>query len=100
MRMAAEKFYDQSSFVIFGWMTNKLGLVGLKREIYAIIFGFTQVEGARFRGSKKYLAEATNTSIITVNRILKELVIIDGFILEDKDDEGNIMYYANLDILD
>lgn len=93
------KFKDGNSFLICGWMTNRLGLFGLNREVYAIIFQYSQGVAIMRDSCKEFIADATGSSMLTINRILKEL-ISKGYIKEIKDEEGNIGYSANEDILD
>jgi len=61
-------------YQVSGWMTTKLGLKGLKRELYAIIYGFTQDGQNEFSGSLTYLAEWLDVSKQTVINNLQELV--------------------------
>ena len=93
------KFKDGYSFLICGWMTNRLGLHGLNREVYAIIFQYSQGVGVMGGSCKEFIADATGSNMLTINRIFKEL-ISKGYIKEIKDDDGNIGYSANEDILD
>lgn len=80
-------------------MTNRLGLFGLNREVYAIIFQYSQGVAIMRDNCKEFIADATGSSILTINRILKELISKD-YIKEIKDEEGNIGYMTNEDILD
>lgn len=65
---------DEMYYQVSGWMTTKLGLKGLKRELYAIIYGFTQDGQNEFSGSLTYLAEWLDVSKQTVINNLQELV--------------------------
>ena len=47
--------YD--TIVVMGWMINKLGLQGEELMVYALIYGFSQIENQYYRGSLKYLSE-------------------------------------------
>lgn len=59
---------------IQGWMITELGLKGNELIIYAVIYGFSQVEGQAYKGSRQYLAEWTNSTKQGVDRALKALV--------------------------
>ena len=75
------KFKDCHSFLICGWMTNRLGLFGLYREVYAIIFQYSHGVAIMDYSCKEYIADATGSSMLTINRILKVL-ISRGYIKE------------------
>ena len=83
---------------IQGWMSKNLGLKGNNLIIYAIIFGFSQVEGHYFNGSLQYLGEWTNSTRQGVIKNLKELVDT-GLIIKQEASPTNI-YYVNRAIID
>lgn len=60
-------------YVIQSFMTTELGLKGIDKEIYAIVWGFSQGENT-FNGSLSYLEEITGYSRPTVVSSLKKLV--------------------------
>ena len=71
---------------IQGWMLSDLNLKGTDLLVYAIIYGFCQVEGHSFHGSIKYLQEWTNCSkpcvISSLNSLVESGLIIkyiEGF---------------------
>lgn len=64
---------NQNYYVVQGWMINDLKLKGLQLSIYAIIYGFSQVEGQRFTGSLNYLADWNGCSRQAVINALKVL---------------------------
>lgn len=65
----------ETNFVtIQGWMRTKLNLKGNELLIYAVIYGFSQADGTRFTGSRKYLSEWCGCSLATVDRTLNALV--------------------------
>lgn len=66
-------FRDNNSFIIHGWMGNKLGLKGTERTVYAIVYSFSQDKDTEFFGGYKYLAEAAGASEDTVKRALISL---------------------------
>lgn len=65
---------DNNFVTIQGWMRTKLGLKGNELLAYAVIYGFSQTDGAKFTGSRKYLAEWCGCSIATIDRTLNSLV--------------------------
>lgn len=64
---------DNNYIMIQGWMLNKLHLKNLELLIYAIIYGFSQIEGHYFQGSIGYLQEWTGASKNGVMNALKSL---------------------------
>ena len=60
--------------VIQGFMVNDLKLKGNELLVYAVIYGFSQLEGQKFTGSLQYLADWTNSSKQGVLKNLKSLV--------------------------
>lgn len=65
---------DNNFVTIQGWMRTKLGLKGNELLAYAVIYGFSQTEGAKFTGSRRYLAEWCGCSMATIDRTLNSLV--------------------------
>lgn len=65
---------DNNFVTIQGWMRTKLNLKGNELLAYAVIYGFSQTDGAKFTGSRKYLAEWCGCSMATVDRTLNSLV--------------------------
>lgn len=66
---------NSNNFVtIQGWMRTKLNLKGNELLAYAVIYGFSQTDGAKFTGSRKYLAEWCGCSMATIDRTLNSLV--------------------------
>ena len=82
------KIKSENYIVIQGWMIKNLKLKGNELIIYAVIYGFSQLESQKFTGSLQYLAEWTNStkqsvikclkSLIKKNLIVKEENIING----------------------
>lgn len=65
----------ETNFVtIQGWMRAKLNLKGNELLAYAVIYGFSQTDGAKYTGSRKYLAEWCGCSLATIDRTLDSLV--------------------------
>lgn len=65
---------DNNFVTIQGWMRAKLNLKGNELLAYAVIYGFSQTDGAKFTGSRKYLAEWCGCSMATIDRTLNSLV--------------------------
>lgn len=65
---------DTNFVTIQGWMRTKLNLKGNELLAYAVIYGFSQTDGAKFTGSRKYLAEWCGCSLATIDRALNALV--------------------------
>ena len=65
---------DENYYVIHGWMTNKLHLKGTEKEIYAIIYGFTQDSKTEFRGGLEWLSEAVGVSESNIKANINKLV--------------------------
>lgn len=80
-------FGDYNSFVIHGWMSNKLGLKGTDRIVYAIVYSFTQGGNGEFFGGHKYMAEAASKSVDTIRRSLQHLE--DLGLIEKKEREND-----------
>ncbi len=74
---------DNNFFVVHGWMINRLGLKGNELRIYAIIYGFSQADGQKFKGSLQYLADWTSSTRPSVLRCLQSLVEKGLLIKED-----------------
>lgn len=68
------KIQNENFVCIQGWMVNELKLKGNALLIYAIIYGFSQVEGQTFNGSLQYLAEWTNSTKQGVLKAIKSLL--------------------------
>lgn len=65
---------DTNFVTIQGWMRTELNLKGNELLAYAVIYGFSQTDGAKFTGSRKYLAEWCGCSMTTIDRTLESLV--------------------------
>ena len=66
------KVRDGNYYVVQSFMVKELGLKGLEKEIYAIIYGFSQAE-QKFDGSLQYLADWTLSTKQGVMKVLKSL---------------------------
>ena len=80
---------------IQGWMLSDLNLKGTDLLVYAIIYGFCQVEGHCFHGSLKYLQEWTNCTKPCVIGALNNLVE-SGLLIKETSGFGQPnKYYVN-----
>lgn len=59
---------------IQGWMINDLQLTGNELMAYAVIYGFSQVEGQYMSCSQEYIAAWLNISREATNRLIKRLI--------------------------
>lgn len=65
---------DGNYYVVQSFMVKDLKLKGLEKDLYAIIYGFSQAENQAFTGSLQYLADWTCASKQAVMNALKKLV--------------------------
>lgn len=84
----AMKITSKNYLVIQGWMVTELNLKGNELLVYAIIYGFSQVEGQLFFGNRQYLVDWTNTSKQTIQTCLNSLVKKKMIVKYDKDVNG------------
>ena len=64
---------DRNYITIQAWMRTELGLKGNDLLVYAIIYGFSQVENQRFNGSLQYLADWCGATKSGIQKNLKNL---------------------------
>lgn len=87
---------NENYIVIQGFMVNELNLKGNELLIYAIIYGFSQLESQEFNGTLQYLANWCNSTKQGVIKALKSL--IDKGLIEKKENKINnisfISYYT------
>jgi uncharacterized phage protein (TIGR02220 family) len=82
---------DDNYYVVQGWMRNKLGLKGNALDIYAIIYGFSQVSHQEFTASINYLSEWLGVSRVTVINALKDLVE-KGYLTKESEEKNGVIY--------
>ena len=82
---------DENFYTVQGWMRNKLGLRGNALDIYAIIYGFSQVSHQEFTASINYLCEWLGVSRPTVINTLKELVD-NGYLTKESTEVNGVIY--------
>ena len=98
--MEKEKVFKHgNSFIIFGWMYNRLGLAGLEREVYAIIYQASQDGCSRFTLGMDYLESATGCYSDYIEKCLISLCA-SRYIYHETGYTGKHEYYVNTDILD
>ena len=83
-----ENVKNENFVVIQGFMVKELQLKGNELMIYAIIYGFSQLDGQCFKGSLQYLADWTNSTRQGVTKCLKSL--IDKGLIEKNSDVGGV----------
>ena len=89
------KVKDGNYYVVQSFMVKELKLKGLEKEIYAIIYGFSQAE-QKFDGSLQYLADWTTSTKQGVMKALKSLQE-KGLINKEEKYKNNVKfvkYYA------
>lgn len=64
---------DTNYFSVQAWMVNKLNLRGCERDVFAIIYGYSQDEESDFHGSLEYLSQLTGYSRNAICTALKSL---------------------------
>lgn len=74
----------ENYFITTGWMSTMLHLKGLEKEIFAIIYGFSQTTNQDFTGSQEYIAEFTGSTARGVRKCLDKL-IEKGYIIRTAD---------------
>ena len=72
--MAENKVKDGNYYVVQSFMVKDLKLKGLEKDVYAIIYGFSQAENQTFTGSLQYLADWTNSTKQGILKTLNSLV--------------------------
>lgn len=87
----AGEIKNENFITIQGWMINDLNLKGNELLIYAIIFGFSQVENQVFNGGLQYLANWTNSSKQGVLKNLKSLTE-KGYICKNEKIINNVKF--------
>lgn len=72
--MEQSKIKDGNYYVVQSFMVKELCLKGLEKDIYAIIYGYSQAENQVFSGSLQYLADWTNSTKQGVMKVLNNLI--------------------------
>ena len=82
---------DKIYFSVQAWMVTKLGLKGCERDVYAIIYGYSQDGESDYHGSLGYLAELTGYSKNSICTALKSLTEKE-LILKTEKEINNIKF--------
>ncbi len=72
--MKKSKVKDGNYYTVQGFMVRDLKLKGLEKDIYAIIYGFSQLDGQVFNGSLQYLSDWTCSSKQAILNAIKKLI--------------------------
>ena len=93
--MTAEK--TQLFFTVHKWFWTGLKLKGCDKEVYAIIYGYTQT-GNGFYGTRAFLADFTGYSIRSVQTSLDKLTTSGLIVKQISLDDGKraVMYMADM----
>ena len=86
-----EQIKDTTYFSVQAWMVTKLNLRGAERDVYAIIYGFSQDNDSDFHGSLDYISQLTGYSRNAICTALKSLTE-RGLILKTENVINNIKY--------
>ena len=76
---------DTTYFSVQAWMVTKLNLKGCERDVYAIIYGYSQDGESDYHGSLGYIAELTGYSKNSVCTALKNLTEKELIIKTEKE---------------
>lgn len=90
---------DRVYFSVQAWMVTKLNLKGCERDVYAIIYGYSQDGESDYHGSLAYLAELTGYSKNSICTALKNLTE-RNLIIKTEKETNNIKlcrYTTNFD---
>lgn len=79
---------DENYINIQGWMSTRLKLSGNELIIYALLYGFSQIEDHTFHGSLKYICDWTNISKTSCIANLKKLLAKKLIVKKEKEING------------
>ena len=92
---------NNTYFIVFSWMQNQLGLKGTERDVFAIIYGFSQDGVNKFTGSLNYISSFLKVSRQSVINALASLVEKD-YIVKEQSVINNVKcnsYKVNLEVV-
>lgn len=92
---------NNTYFLVFSWMPNQLGLKGTERDVFAIIYGFSQDGVNKFTGSLNYISSFLKVSRQSVINALASLVEKD-YIIKEQSVNNNVKcnsYKVNLEVV-
>ena len=93
---------DENYYVVNGWMINRLNLSGVRLHAFALIYGFSQIEGNSMSAPLSYLEKILGCSRPTVMACLRDLEA-GGLIYKIKTDKiglANTAYAVNLKVIE
>ena len=82
---------DTTYFQVQAWMVTKLKLKTVERDVFAIIYGYSQDEESDYHGSLAYMAELTGYSRNSICTALKNLTA-KNYIIKTEKECNNIKY--------
>lgn len=82
---------DKVYFSVQAWMVTKLGLKGCERDVFAIIYGYSQDGESDYHGNLGYIAELTGYSKNSICTALKNLTEKE-FIIKTEKEINNIKF--------
>src|SRR3972149_6128653 len=82
---------DLHYYQVSGWMVSRLGLRGNDRDVFAIIYGFSQDGESWYTGSLRYLQEWLGVSKPTVMKSL-EILCVSGLLIKESKTRTNIIF--------
>lgn len=85
------KIDNNNYFSVQAWMVNELNLRGVERDVFAIIYGYSQDKESDFHGSLEYLSQLTGYSRNSICTALKSLTD-KQFIIKEEKTINNIKY--------
>lgn len=91
------KIANENYYIVYYWMTGELGLTGITREVYAVLFAFYK-NGLAFNGSVSYLAKFIGVSRQTIFKALNSLVEKELILKQSEtvNNIKNVTYQINL----
>ena len=92
---------NNTYFLVFSWMPNQLGLKGTERDVFAIIYGFSQDGVNKFTGSLNYISSFLKVSRQSVINALSSLVD-KNYIIKEQSVINNVKcnsYKVNLEVV-
>ena len=92
---------NNTYFLVFSWMPNQLGLKGTERDVFAIIYGFSQDGVNKFTGSLNYISSFLKVSRQSVINALASLIEKE-YIIKEQSVINNVKcnsYKVNLEVV-
>lgn len=80
-------------YIVTGWMNTMLHLKGIERDVFAIIYGFTQNSNLDFTATQNYLAQWCGCTVRSIQNSLDKLTE-KGYIERSIEDYNKPSYIA------